>query len=176
MSTIEDVQKSEGHVELIDGKVIVQDRTTTFHNIAVNNLSASIRKYIAAHGGTCSVFTESVALYVNEMCHSDQDFYLPDIMLVCDRSGIREDGVHIAPTFVAEITSDSSKAFDYGRKKEIYQRIGVEEYWIVDIQKKIILKHLASEEYVPQIYMHPETMRVTSCGELFIDVLEIMQM
>jgi len=37
-----------------------------------------------------------------------------------------------APRFVTEVLSDSTEKADRGCKKELYRKIGVLEYWIVD--------------------------------------------
>lgn len=156
----ERVKNSEEHAELINGIEIIQNRTTTTHNIAVTEIASALKKNISSNKGKCKVFTENVALFVNEMCGSN-DYFLPDIMVVCDEEGIREDGVHTTPVFVAEVTSDSTKINDYGYKKEVYKSMGVEEYWIVDIQRNIIEKHLLSKGYISDCYIHPEAMKIT---------------
>lgn len=172
---LEEVMNAENHAELVDGTIIIQDRTTPAHNNAVIEIATALKNYILEHNGTCKVFTENVALYANELCENDKEFYLPDVMVVCDEKGLKEDGVHAAPLFIAEITSDSTKANDYGHKKEIYRTIGVEEYWVVDIQRKIVMKHLASEEFVPEIYMYPESMKVSVYPDFVMDVTNFMK-
>lgn len=168
----EKVKNAENHSEIVNGVEVVQDRTTTKHNIAVTEIASALKNHISSNNGNCKVFTETVALFVNELCNSN-DYFLPDVMVVCDESGIQEDGVHVAPLFVAEITSESTKSNDYGHKKEIYKSIGVQEYWIVDIQRNIIEKHLLSKEYISDCYIHPEAMKVTVYN-FVTDVSEFM--
>ena len=63
------------------------------------------------------MFSENAALFCNELSEeASKEFYLPDLMVVCDEAGIKDDGVHTAPLFVAEVTSDSTRRFDYGEK------------------------------------------------------------
>ncbi len=66
------------------------------------------------------------------------------------------------------------KKNDYGDKMIIYRNIGVEEYWIVDLQKKIVTKYLAKEDFIPETYLHPEAMKVSSYDGLVIDLSEYM--
>ena len=40
------------------------------------------------------------------------------------------------PRFVMEVVSDSTESYDRGEKMEIYRKVGVSEYWIVDWRKK----------------------------------------
>lgn len=168
----EKVKNAENHSEIINGEEVIQDRTTTNHNIAVTEIASFLKKHISANNGKCKVFTENVALFINELCDNN-DFFLPDVMVACNEEGIREDGVHTAPLFVAEVTSESTKANDYGYKKEVYKSIGVEEYWIVDIQRNIIEKHLLSKGYISDCYIHPEAMKV-SVYNLVADVSSFM--
>ena len=159
-SLFEKVSNSEKHSEIINGVEVIQNRTTPAHNIAVATISTALRNNISANKGNCIVFTENVALFVNELC-GNNDYFLPDVMVVCDDKAIREDGVHAAPLFVAEITSESTRHNDFGYKKEVYRAMGVEEYWVVDIQRNLIEKYLLSKDYSPDCFMHPEAMKVS---------------
>ena len=62
---------------------------------------------------------------------TDEDHYIPDGMIVCDRSKIKADGVHGAPDLVIEVLSPGTAKYDRGRKKDVYEKCGVKEYWIV---------------------------------------------
>jgi Uma2 family endonuclease len=55
----------------------------------------------------------------------------PDVVVVCDPVKLRENGIHGAPDFVAEILSDSTAMKDLSVKKKLYEENGVHEYWIV---------------------------------------------
>ncbi len=60
-------------------------------------------------------------------------------MTVCNSNGIKDDGVHTSPLFVAEVTSEYTKKNGYVRKMATYNDIGVKEYWVVDIQRKVVV-------------------------------------
>ena len=87
-----------------------------------------------------------------------KNYYLPDIMVVCDKNGIKPDGVYATPRFVAEITSKSTRKDDYNSKREVYREIGVQEYWIIDLQKKLIIKNTLDDEvYLSEMVRYPNT-------------------
>ena len=157
---LERVKEAEKHMEIINGVEVIQDKTTPIHNNAVMEIASALMEHISSRGIKCQVFTQNVALFINEMC-GNNDLFLPDVMAVCDED-ICEDGIHIAPLFIAEVTSESSKINDYGYKREVYRSIGVTEYWIVDIQRHLIEKHLLSKGYISDCYFHPEAMKVTT--------------
>ena len=124
------------------------------------------------------VFTSNVALYCNELHGDDnKNFFLPDVMVVCDRKGIREDGIHVVPTFVAEITSKESKPIDFNQKMHVYVDIGVQEYWVVDLQRKRIVRYLSEDPFYPEefLYSDTKTMIVQSFPGLEVDLTGIFE-
>lgn len=80
--SIEDVLTRENHAELIDGKLVITDKTTVAHNNAVTEIATALKQFIRDNNGGCKVFTENVALYCNELCNDNTNFFLPDIMFV----------------------------------------------------------------------------------------------
>ncbi|MBQ9211280.1 MAG: Uma2 family endonuclease [Clostridia bacterium] len=164
-----DVAKMHEHAELIDGFLVIEDRTTVTHSRLVTAVAAALREYIAAKGGSCEVFTENVALFCNELTDHERDFYLPDVMAVCDPNGVDDRGVHVAPRFVAEVTSESTRRHDYGEKMLTYRNIGVEEYWVIDPQRNCVTTYLLSKQYAPEVYLYPDAVTSEVYPELKID-------
>lgn len=148
---IEEVSQMENHAELVDGKLVITDKTTITHQRAVREIVRALEHYIENNNGDCEVFAESIALYCNELCDSADNFYLPDVMSVCDKSGTKDDGVHTVPRFVAEVTSVSTRKQDYVEKMAIYAKIGVQEYWVVDLQRKVVVRYLKDNEFIPEM-------------------------
>lgn len=160
--SIKDVAERNDHAELIKGVLVVTDKTSVSHNNAVLEIATALRQFIASNNGKCKVFTENVALYCNELCDDAQNLFLPDVMTVCDETGIKDDGVHTAPIFVVEVTSESTKKNDYGRKMVIYSDIGVKEYWVVDLQRKVVVRYLSENEFSPEVIAYPLTVKLSA--------------
>jgi Uma2 family endonuclease len=59
-------------------------------------------------------------------------YLLPDLVVVCDPEIDKDLYIDGAPTLVIEILSAKTMRFDIGLKKDIYEKIGVKEYWIVE--------------------------------------------
>ena len=76
---------------------------------------------------------------------TETDHFVPDFMVVCDRDKIKADGVHGAPDLVVEILSPSTGMHDKGRKKRVYERCGVSEYWIVSPEARSVDVYLLEE-------------------------------
>lgn len=157
------VKESSDHVELINGKIVIEDKTTVNHNNVVLELCSAIKSYIKANRGTCRVFSENVALYCN-----DQNFLLPDVMIVCTPDIIREDGIHGIPDFIAEVTSESTKIRDFNEKLMLYRDIGIREYWVVDLQRQFINVYLKDNGFIPEPFIKPDAMKINVFG-VFVD-------
>ena len=79
-----------------------------------------------------------------------------------------------APDFVAEILSPSTRKKDLFLKLHKYQRAGVREYWIVDIEKERIITYFFEKDEIPVIYGFKDRIPVRIYnGELEIDFAEI---
>jgi hypothetical protein len=63
---------------------------------------------------------------------SIQTIVQPDILVVCDPAKLIEEGVRGAPDFIVEILSPATALKDQSEKKELYEKKGVREYWIVN--------------------------------------------
>ena len=110
--------------ELIAGKEIMKVPAGIGHNTVQMNLARPILNFL--HGKRCKVFTEAMVRL------SDTDHFIPDLMIVCDQSKIKESFIDGAPDFVVEILSPSTKKYDITIKKEAYEKAGVKEYWIIE--------------------------------------------
>ena len=119
--------------EGIDGKpVMMSPRPSVNHSQVASNIYYLFAHYLRKK--TCRPFADGVDLYLDE----DNQF-IPDFMVVCDPDKIKPDGVHGAPDLVVEVLSPSTARNDKTRKKDIYARCGVQEYWIVDPDKQMIM-------------------------------------
>ncbi len=76
----------------------------------------------------------------------------PDVFVVCDPDKVQDDGIHGAPDFVVEVLSDSTAYKDLSTKKELYERAGVREYWLVNPQNGSVFTYaLVDGHYGPTI-------------------------
>jgi Uma2 family endonuclease len=55
----------------------------------------------------------------------------PDVLIVCENDRIDRRGVRGAPSFVLEVLSPSSASHDQIRKRRVYERAGVAEFWLL---------------------------------------------
>ncbi|WP_455630858.1 Uma2 family endonuclease [Megamonas sp.] len=118
--------------ELIDGKIyMMSPRPRITHALAAGNIFREFS--LNLRGKKCTAFCDGVDVFLD-----DKNRFVPDAMIVCNPDIIKEDGIHGAPDLVVEVLSKTSAQRDKGRKREIYAKAGVKEYWIVDTWGKYI--------------------------------------
>ncbi len=139
-----DEQGNEIRTELIDGRLYMMSPSPSFnhHHIAYN-IATIFSQYLWSKK-CCVPFSDGMDLYL-----SDENHFIPDFMIVCDRNKIKTTGIHAgvygAPDLVVEVLSPSSAKNDLGKKKDAYEKAGVKEYWIVSPGERRIDVYLLSE-------------------------------
>lgn len=73
--------------------------------------------------------------------HPDGGVVQPDLLVMWKRDADRHGplGPEATPLLVVEILSPSNQAYDRAMKRELYERLGVPSYWIVDPDRPSIL-------------------------------------
>ena len=97
-----------------------------------------------------------------------------DRPVVCDPEKVKDWGIWGAPDFVLEVLSPSTKNKDTMLKLRKYKQAGVREYWVVDLENKIVVTYLFGEKTETGIYGFDSRIPVGIYGgELEIDFAEI---
>ena len=87
----------------------------------------------------CRVYTAPFDVKFNADEDDDAPTVLePDLVVCCDANKLTPRGIHGAPDLVVEVLSPASATADRKRKFAVYERSGVEEYWIVDGDEKVV--------------------------------------
>ena len=71
---------------------------------------------------------------------SNRNVFQPDICFIANDNlnKIEEDGLHGVPDLVIELLSPSTSKYDLDDKKDVYERYGVKEYFIIEPATKSI--------------------------------------
>jgi len=102
--------------ELIDGLVYAMTGGTKNHSAIAINFLLLIRSHL--RGGRCAVFNSD--LKVNIL--NTPNYTYPDLSVTCDDRD-REHPLYITyPCLIVEVLSDSTEAYDRGKKFEKYRR------------------------------------------------------
>lgn len=131
--------------EKIDGVIYDMSPAPSFkHGIINSNIHTVIKKGLK--NSICIVSIENLDFKY----HSDvnDDYVCPDIMILCDRKRLKGGTYNGIPRFIAETASHSTAKKDRTVKKDIYEKAGVEEYWIVTPNGSVEIYYLYEGKYV----------------------------
>lgn len=162
--------------ELIDGELIFMEAPDFAHQFIISELSFLLTSYIRQKQGTCLVLTSPLDVQLD--C-DDRTMVQPDILVSCQRERRNTRGIYGAPDMVIEVTSPSTKKRDYSKKMVKYMEAGVREYWIVDLQKRVLITYFFEEDMIPHVYTFeseiPVRMFQAECKIDFKGIAERMQ-
>ncbi|MCA1833880.1 MAG: Uma2 family endonuclease [Actinomycetota bacterium] len=112
--------------ELIGGELVVSPSPKVRHQSVVVELTLAFGNHIKAHGGA-RVWSAPLDVLL-----SGSDVVEPDLVIVRDDQSdiVTQANINGVPALLVEVVSDSR--YDRVRKRDLYERFGVSEYWIVD--------------------------------------------
>jgi Uma2 family endonuclease len=116
--------------ELIDGEVFYMNAQHRPHSYVKSELSYRLRRALEAMESPLYVAIEASV----EM--PDHSVPEPDILLTTEPRG--EGFVPLASVALIVEVADSSLAQDLGRKAALYAREGIAEYWVADVNSRVI--------------------------------------
>lgn len=120
--------------EIIDGAHYVTASPATRHQRISLELSYLLKDYLENHPlGELFVAPYDVLL-------SFHDIVVPDLIYVSKERArfVTEKNLQGAPDLVIEILSPSTRPRDERLKRALYERVGVNEYWLVDPDQDLV--------------------------------------
>lgn len=113
--------------ELIDGEVFVMPSASLRHQTISRNIFRHLDTFLRERG-LGEVFFAPL-----DVIFTQHDVVEPDLIVVRrEHNDILQDWVRGVPDLLVEIVSPSDRRHDEVRKRDLYERVGVQEYWIVD--------------------------------------------
>jgi Uma2 family endonuclease len=133
--------------ELIDNQIYMSPAPNFFHQDLLFEISISLRSYLKASNlGTLVVAPFDVWL------DQSKNAVQPDIVVILEKNPakINKAGRFVGiPDLLIEILSPNNKDHDLHKKKALYEKFGVQEYWVVDPETKLAIGFaLADDKYV----------------------------
>jgi len=119
--------------EIIDGELFVTPSPLERHQWVVTCMSAAFLKVVGDLGGRVYGSPLDVVFDQRNVVEPDGMVFLPEHL---DR--IRGGYPRAAPDLAVEVSSPSTKGRDRIVKRALYERFGVAEYWIVDLDDEVI--------------------------------------
>lgn len=123
--------------EIIEGEKFMSPSPAKSHMYIMINIAFRMATYLRGKK-IGRVFTDNMDVHL-----PDGNLVKPDLFVVRDRKILKDKAtVYGVPDFVVEILSYSTKRRDMTTKKEIYEKNGVHEYWIVNPWEKSVLVYI----------------------------------
>ncbi len=164
--------------ELIDGVIYEMSSPSVEHQQVVGEIYVQLYKYL--QGKKCTVFVSPLDVCLSSNWNPKRIYnsVQPDIFVVCNKDKITDKYIKGAPDLVIEVLSDSSRKHDTFVKFNLYQRYGVKEYWIIDIETEVIYQYILNEKNIytlPKTYDITENIKVGILKNCTISLKELMK-
>lgn len=130
--------------ELIDGLVVVHQPTQR-HQDALLRIVVAIELWIRAGGRGKVSLPLDVPL-------DERNVLAPDILWFAEPLPADAPNAIRPPDLVVEVRSPSTWGYDIGRKRELYEKHGVREIWLVDTASRTVITRVPGghmEELAP---------------------------
>ena len=138
--------------EIIEGVKTYMSPSPGWEHGETNSTLVMIFKMYCRKNDCGKVFGDNMDIHLPD----EKNVLKPDLSVFKDRSLFKHDkNIYGVPDLVAEILSPSTANRDFGIKKDIYERNGVKEYWIVNHKDKSIhVFHLIDGKYKRDYIYH----------------------
>lgn len=137
--------------ELIDGDAYLMAPPAP--DLAHQDIAGEIFRQVAnaLEGKPCRAFIAPVDVRLPKGQEADDSVdtvVQPDVLVVCDDTKLDRRGVRGAPDWVVEVLSPATAGHDQVKKRRVYERHGVKEYWLVHPTDRVLIVYrLAGDEY-----------------------------
>ncbi|ABY95656.1 Uma2 family endonuclease [Thermoanaerobacter sp. CM-CNRG TB177] len=165
-------------IELINGQIYLMTPPSTVHQRISREIFTSFAVYL--RGKQCEVFSAPFGVrFPSGNEKSDKEIKTvvePDIVVVCDKSKLDDEGCKGAPDLIVEITSPSTASRDKIEKFNLYEKHGVKEYWIVEPDDKVVSVFILQENSRygrPDVYTVGNKIKVSIFEDLEIDLKDV---
>lgn len=148
--------------EIMEGELFMTPAPQVYHQIVLSNLEQTLRNIIQANK------LGIVLIAPTDVVFSEENVVQPDILFISSnrRSIVSVDNIKGAPDLIVEVLSKRTQSIDRKQKRQLYEKFGVREYWMVDPDGKnielLVLEHDRYRSFGPifqgsvQSYLLPD--------------------
>lgn len=121
----------------------MKDMANTYieHSMVINNFVTTVGNQLKS--SVCRVFGDSVKY---KWLENGNKPVIPDVSINCDIKNRRSTNFLGVPRFIMEVLSDTTEQYDRNEKMELYKKVEVAEYWIVDWRQKQVEIYILSPD------------------------------
>ncbi len=161
-------------VEIIEGDLFIAPSPTVVHQKISGDLAFLLKDHVRKNQ------LGEVLCAPVDVLFSERDVSVPDILFISKARNhiLTKKNVQGAPDLIVEILS-SNRDLDLVKKKAMYERHGVLEYWIVDPEEKSIHVYLLDNESKkfesPVVYTQEKSIPVSVIHSMTVQVEDIFK-
>lgn len=150
--------------EVIENVLYMSPAPNPFHQRILLRLSSRLDNYVSENE-LGEILIAPVDLYLDETANAVQ----PDILFFSKKNPlvVNRSGLHGVPDLIIEILSPGNKEHDLVKKKLLYEKFGVKEYWIIDPETKLATGYALNEAAYQLIGEHKGKMDSPLLGSTF---------
>ena len=153
--------------ELIDGVLYNMASPSSIHQELCGRAFYGIYDYIEKNKGKCRVFFAPYCVHLDK---NKDNYYEPDITVVCDPEKLTDKGCEGAPDWIIEVVSPSTAGHDYVKKLNHYMDAGVREYWIVTPENEDVIVYTQNDGVKDfTVYSFKDRIKAGIYDDLFMD-------
>ena len=155
--------------EIIDGEHFVTPAPDTYHQTVSRRIQFQLYRQIEETG------LGEVYNAPTDLQFSDTDVVQPDLIVVraAKKRIITPKKIRGTPDLVVEILSESTGAVDRGLKKELYQKAGVPEYWVVDVEDHKVEQYALEKGVYALVGKHAEAVSFQQVPGVVVDLSKV---
>jgi Uma2 family endonuclease len=161
-----------GNYELHQGQIIFMPSPLAPHQIVSDNLHTYISYFVKQNR-----FGRLLAAPM-DVRFTIHDTVQPDLLFIQqDRLSIIQKIVEGAPDLIIEIKSKGNPLSELQYKKYLYEKSGVQEYWLVNIEEKTIKQYelIDGEYYLKPILEIMDTLRSSVLTNFEIPMTQVFE-
>src|SRR5215210_3868181 len=135
-------RRAEFKSEYVDGVAYAMAGGSERHNLITANVIIALG--VQLRDRPCRVYPSDLKVRLP----NSKRFFYPDVSVVCGETQFADEerDVILNPILIVEVLSDSTEAFDRGRKFSSYQQIeSLREYLLVS-QSEFVVEHFLRQE------------------------------
>jgi Uma2 family endonuclease len=136
--------------ELIDGEAYdMSPAPTRMHQQLVLEIGAQVHSHL--RDKPCEVYVAPFDVRLPKADEADAEVdtvVQPDVAVICDPAKLDDAGCRGAPDWIVEVLSPSTAVKDQTKKRMLYERHGVGEFWLLHpVDRVLTIYHLSDGAY-----------------------------
>ena len=143
-------RKADRKSEYVDGVMFLMSGASRRHNLIVGNITTELN--LRLRPLDCDVYPSDMKVRLPDSSR----FFYPDVSVVCGEPDFAdgERDVVLNPVLVVEVLSDSTAAFDRGKKFQAYKQIETLIEYVLVAQDEMVVESFVRQ---PGAWLHTES-------------------